>query len=94
MSDTFQRLEISFFQEPKELRNLINKVNLIHKYLPKQMNIDKILELIQRKVLKGTQLLVEIKQIQTGYIHSLSFKICTCICHKLDRLPLKWQSRE
>ena len=41
------------FQEQKELGNLISKGNLIHKYLPKQTNIDKILEAIQRKVLKG-----------------------------------------
>ena len=35
MSDTLQRLDKSFFQNPKELGDLINKENLIHKYLPK-----------------------------------------------------------
>ena len=35
MSETFQRPDKSFFQEPKELGNLINKGILIHKYLPK-----------------------------------------------------------
>ena len=74
MSRTFQRLDKSFFQEPKELGNLINKENLIHKYLPKQMDIDKILEVSQRKVLKGTHLPVEIKEIQAGYLHSSYFK--------------------
>ena len=74
MSRTFQRLDKSFFQEPKELRNLINKGNLIQKILPKQTNIDKILKVIQRNVLKGTQLLVDIKEIQAGYIHSSYFK--------------------
>ena len=54
MSETFQRPDKSFFQEPKELGDLVNKGNFIHKYLPKQMYIDKILEIIQRKVLKGT----------------------------------------
>ena len=54
MSETFQRLHKSFFQNPKELGEIINKENLIHKYLPKQTDIDKILEVIQRKVLKGT----------------------------------------
>ena len=34
MSETFQTGQI-IFQEPKELVNLINKENLIHKYLPK-----------------------------------------------------------
>ena len=36
MSKTFQRLDTSLFQEPKELGDLINKGNFIHKYLPKQ----------------------------------------------------------
>ena len=66
MSKTFQRLDKSFFQEPKQLGDLINKGNLIHKYLPKQTDIAKILEVIQRKVLKGTHLLVKIKEIQAG----------------------------
>ena len=63
MLETFQRLDKLFFQNPKELGNLINKENLVHKFLPKQTDIDKILEVIQRKVLKGTHLPVEIKEI-------------------------------
>ena len=66
MSETFQTPDKSFFEEPRELGDLINKENLIHRYLPKQMDIDKILKVIQRKVLKGTHLLVEIKVIQAG----------------------------
>ena len=38
------------------------------------MDIDKILKVIQRKVLKGTHLLVEIKELQAGYLHSSYFK--------------------
>ena len=53
MSETFQRLEKSYFQNPKDLGDLINKENLIHKILPRETDIDKILEVIQRKVLKG-----------------------------------------
>ena len=74
MSETFQRLDKLFFQKPKELGDLINKENLIHKYLPKQKDIDKILEVIQRKVLKGTHLPVEVKEIQVGYLYSSYFK--------------------
>ena len=74
MSETFQRLDKSFFQNPKELGDLINKDNFIHKYLPKQMDIDKILEVIQRKVLRGTHLPMEIKEIQAGYLCSPYFK--------------------
>ena len=38
--------------------------NLIQKILPKHVDIDKILKVIQKKVLKGTHLPVEIKEIQ------------------------------
>ena len=38
------------------------------------MDINRILQIIQRKVLKGTHLLIEIKEIQTGYLHSPYFK--------------------
>ena len=39
--------------------------NLIHKFLPKQTDVDKILHIFQRKMLKGNHLLVlvEIKEI-------------------------------
>ena len=43
-------------------------------FLPKQADIDKILKVIQRKVLKGTHLLVEIKEIQARYLISSHFK--------------------
>ena len=74
MSETFQRPDKSFFQNPKELGDLIDKGNFIHKYLSKQMDIDKILEVIQRKVLKGTHLSREIKEIQAGYLCRPYFK--------------------
>ena len=46
----------------------------MHTFLPKQIDIDKILEIIQRKLLKGTHLPVEVKEIQVGYLHSPYFK--------------------
>ena len=74
ISETIQRLDKSFFQNPKELEDFIDKGNLIHRFLPKQTDIDKILQIIQRKVLKGTHLPVEVKEIQAGYLHSPYFK--------------------
>ena len=49
-------------------------VNLIQKFLPKQADVDKILQINQRKVLKGTCLPVEIKEIQFRYLNSSHFK--------------------
>ena len=42
--------------------------------MPQQTDIDKMLEVIQRKAFKGTHLPIEIKEIQAGYPHSPHFK--------------------
>ena len=68
--EAYQRPDKLSFQEPQELCDLINTGNLILKFLPKQAGIDKILKVIQRKVLKGTHLPVEIKEKQAGYLSS------------------------
>ena len=74
ISETIQRPDKMYYQNPKRLEDIIDTGNLIHKFLPRQMDIDKILHIIQRKVLKGTHLPVEIKEIQEGYLHSPYFK--------------------
>ena len=74
VSELIQRLDKSFFQNPRKLEDIINPDNLIHKFLPKQADIDKILHVIQRKVLKNTHLPIEIKEIQAGHLHSPYFK--------------------
>ena len=56
--------------------------------MPKQTDIDKILEVIRKKVLKGTHLPLMIKEIQAGYLSSLYFKdIYLYLAH--NRLPSK-----
>ena len=60
--------------DPPELIDLINTEKIVQKYLPKQADIDKILKVIQRKVLKGTHLPITIKEIQAGYLNSPYFK--------------------
>ena len=64
----------SYFERPQELIDLVNTTKLVQKYLPRQMDIDKILDIIKRKVLKGTRLPLTIKEIQAGYLTSLYFK--------------------
>ena len=63
ISETIQRPDKSYFQNLRELEDLIDMGNLIQRFLPKQTEIDKILQIIQRKVLKGTHLPVEVKEI-------------------------------
>ena len=67
-------LDQSYFERPQELVDLVNTTKLVQKYLPRQMDIDKILDIIKRKVLKGTHLPLTIKEIQAGYLTSLYFK--------------------
>ena len=74
ISETYERPGKSFIQELPELKDLIDISKLIQKFLPKQTNIDKILDIIKRKVLKGTHLPLTIKEIQAGYLTSPSFK--------------------
>ena len=72
--EIYERPDNSYMQEPQELTDLIDTSKLIQKYLPKQMDIDKILDIIKRKVLKGTHLLLTVKEIQAGYLTNLYFK--------------------
>ena len=72
----------SYLEQPQELTDLVDSIKLIHKYLPKQVDIDKIMDIIKRKVLKGTHLPLTIKEIQAGYLSSSFFKdLCVYMAH-------------
>ena len=73
ISEIYERPDNSYMQEPQELMDLIDTTKLIKKYLPKQTDIDKILDIIKRKVLKGMHLPLTIKEIQAGYLTSPYF---------------------
>ena len=64
----------SYIEEPQELADLVDTSKLVQKYLPKHTDIDKILDIIKRKVLKGTYLPLTIKEILAGYLTSPFFK--------------------
>ena len=72
--EIYERPDTSYIQELQGLKDLIDTIKLIQKFLPKQTYIDKILEIIKRKVLKGTHLPLTIKEIQAGYLNSPYFK--------------------
>ena len=74
ITEIYERPDTSYVQETYELKDLIHTMKLIQKFLSKQMDIDKILDIIKRKVLKGTHLPLTIKEIQAGYLSSLYFK--------------------
>ena len=74
ISETYHRPDKSQLLEPSELADMINTINLVQKYLPKQRDIDRSLKIIQRKVLKDVHLPVTIKVLQVGYLNGLYFK--------------------
>ena len=74
ISETYERPDKSFIQEPPKVKDLIDTSKLIQKFLPKQTDINKILDIIKRKVLKGTHLPLTIKEIQARYLTSPYFK--------------------
>ena len=51
ISEAYQRLDKLSFQKPWEWNDCINTSNLIQMFLPKWTDIDKILKVIERKVL-------------------------------------------
>ena len=74
ISEIYQRPDKLQIVDPPELIELVNTERIVQKYLPKQTDLDKILKVIQRKVLKGTHLPITIKEIQAGYLNSHYFK--------------------
>ena len=41
---------------------------MVHKYLPKQTDLNKTIRVIERNVLKGTHIPMTIKETQAGYL--------------------------
>ena len=74
ISEIYQRPDKSQLVDSPELIDLVNTERIVQRYLPKQTDIDRILKVIQRKVLKGTHLTLTIKEIQAGYLNSPYFK--------------------
>ena len=86
--EIYERPDNSYVQEPQELTDLIDTTKLIQKYLPKQMDIDRTLDIIKRKVLKGTHLPLTVKEIQAGYLTSPCFKDLYLFLSQ-NKLPIK-----
>ena len=74
ITEMYESPDQSYIEEPQGLADLVNTSKLVQKYLPKQTDIDKILDVIKRKMLKGTHLPLTIKEIQAGYLTSSFFK--------------------
>ena len=73
-TEMYESSDKSYLEQSQELSDLVDSTKLIYKYLPKQVDIDKIMDIIKRKVLKETHIPLTIKEIQAGYLSSSFFK--------------------
>ena len=74
MTEMYVVPDQSYLEQPQELIKLVNTSKVVQWYLLWQADIDKILNIIKRKVLKGMHLPLTIKEIQAGYLASSFFK--------------------
>ena len=74
ITETYVVPDQSYLEQPQELIKLVNTLKMVQWYLLQQADIDKILKIIKRKVLKGMHLPLIIKEIQAGYLASSLFK--------------------
>ena len=77
ISEMYVSPDQSYIEEMQELVDLGDTSKLVQIYLPKQTDIDKILDVIKRKVLRGTHLPLTIKEVQAGYLTSLFLRTYT-----------------
>ena len=69
----FKRPEMTDFEIPPVLEEMIPDGSLIHKHLPKQADIDKILTQINRKYLRRMHLPCSLKDMQAAYMQRPHF---------------------
>ena len=74
ITETYIAPDQSYLEQLQELIKIVNTSKVVQRYLLQQADIDKILDIIKRKVLKGMHLPLTIKEIQAGYLTSSFFK--------------------
>ena len=65
---------------PPPLESLVDKENLVHKFIPKQGDIDKLISKINKKVLRDTNLCIDLRDLKQLIlqVHILGTYTCTC----------------
>ena len=53
ITETYESPDKSYLEQPQELTDLVDSTKLIHKYLPKQVDIDRIMGIIKEKCLRA-----------------------------------------
>ena len=74
MEALFKAPELDDFLLPPVLGDQITDTTLMHRHLPKQADIDRIMDQINRKYLAKLQLLCNIRGMQAAYLSSPHFR--------------------
>ena len=74
MEQKYGRPAEKHYKDSPELKRQVNKSKVIHTLLPKQTDLNKILKIIERKILKVTYLPMPLTEVQAGYLASPYFK--------------------
>ena len=72
---------------PPPLESLLDKAKMAYKFLPKQSDIDRLIAKINKKVLRDTNLCVDLRDLKAAYLTSPHFRdICLYLLQ--NRMPL------
>ena len=91
ITETHVAPDQSYLKQPQEFTKLVNTSKVVQKYLPQQADIDKILDIIKRKVLKCTHLPLPLRKYRQAIYLTHFSGIYTDIwlktyCHIKDML--------
>ena len=75
------------FVLPLPLKSLLDKAKTAYKFLPKQGDIDRLIAKINKKVLRDTNLCVDLRDLKAAYLTSPHFRDIH-LCLLQNRLPL------
>ena len=64
----------SDFELPPPLQDVVDPSKITHKFLPKQGDIDRLLSKINKKVLRDTNLSLDLRDLRAAYVTSSHFK--------------------
>ena len=64
----------SDFELPPPLQDVVDPSKITHKFLPKQGDIDRLLSKINKKVLRDTNLSIDLRDLRAAYVTSPHFK--------------------
>ena len=72
--NTIQPPEIEYTQTPQALVPIDTPMSIIHKHIPRQSDIDKIVQNIETHVIHSLELLIQAQDLIKAYQHSTRFR--------------------